>query len=178
MPKRQEDQNKPVIQKRPGFFTRSELSRWLGASRNSVQEIARRFNIRSIEGLYPEDEIFRKVLGIAVNGDAERALLRVPLKNARWVSRETGVPGSTLRRKVREGSFAYTCGIQLGAVSTDGCAARSRRWIPCIVQALARGEEPPHFTPAVAQSFETERGNNPLADLIACSARSAPHRPE
>lgn len=135
----------------PGFFTLAELGIWLGVSRNSVADIAMRFGIRAIEGRFPETAVYRKILGIDPRDDQDREQLRRPLASVRWLSRKTGVPASTIRARVRTGKFGYPLGVQLSEPSEGGAKPRSRRWIPCVIDALAEGKEPPNFVVIVGK---------------------------
>ncbi|MGR3454604.1 hypothetical protein [Pseudooceanicola sp.] len=129
----------------PGFLSPGELGTWLGVSRNSVADIAERFGLHSIEGRFPEAEVFRKILGIDPRDEQDRVRLRRPLEGARWLSRRTGVPASTVRAKIRKGTFGYPLGVQLSETSDDGAEPRSRRWLPCVIDAIAEGKAPPDF---------------------------------
>ncbi|MFZ3584857.1 hypothetical protein ACOI1H_22290 [Loktanella sp. DJP18] len=132
-------------QKRPGFYSGKELAIWLGVSRNSIPDVAERFRITSIEGLYPEADVWRRILMISPRHEDDRRLLRKPLQGSVWLARRTGVPSSTVRAKIRKGTFEYPRGVQLSEAKEDGGPPRSRRWIPCIIEALADGRQPPEF---------------------------------
>lgn len=167
-------------QRRPGFYTATELGDWLGVSRNSVPEIAERFGLKRSEGNYPEADVWRKILGIDPRHEADRELLRRPLAASEWVARKTGTPPSTLRSKVKQGTFEYPLGVQLGEASDDRGAPRSRRWIPCIIDALSDGRQPPDFrevrplgvasTPA--EEAQTGPENSPANNAFARIASS------
>ena len=173
----------------PGFFTLGELGVWLGISRNSVGDVAERFGLHAIDGRYPEAEVYRKILGIDPRDDQDRERLRRPLEGAGWLSRKTGVPASTARAKVRNGTFGYPHGVQLSGVSEGGAEPRSRRWIPCVIEALSEGKEPPEFvrviyepTDAPAEIPEKVRSygavNNIFAQIARRNDQVAPRRPE
>lgn len=132
-------------QKRLGFYSCKELAIWLGVSRNSIDEIALRFRLTAIEGLYPEANVWRKIFSINPRHEDDRRILRDPLQGSGWVARRIGVPSSTVRAKIRKGTFEYPTGVQLADPQSGGGSPRSRRWIPCIIEALADGSEPPDF---------------------------------
>lgn len=169
----------------PGFFAPGELGTWLGVSRNSVAEIAERFGLRAIEGRYPEAEVYRKILGIEPRDDQDRDLLRRPLEGTGWLSRKTGVPASTVRAKVRKGTFAYPLGVQLSETSEGGAEPRSRRWIPCLIESLAEGMALPDFVQVARKTDErpversgnsggSGRPNNVFAQIARGDAQGAP----
>lgn len=169
----------------PGFFALGELGIWLGVSRNSVAEIAERFGLCAMEGRYPEAEVYRKILGIEPRDDQDRDLLRRPLEGSGWLSRKTGVPASTIRAKVRKGTFAYPLGVQLSETSDGGAKPRSRRWIPCVIEPLAEGKAPPDFAKDAHKTAErpeemsgssdgSGRPNNVFARIAHGNAQCAP----
>ncbi len=178
MPKRKTNRENFQL-RRPGFFTAAELGTWLAVSRNSVVDIAERFGLRAIDRRFPEAEVYRKILGIDPRDEQDRARLRRPLEGVGWLSRRTAVPASTIRAKVRDGTFGYPLGVQLSEPSHNGVEPRSRRWIPCIIDALAEGMEPPAFEQVTSETTEAPAGmcedsdgsavpNNVFA-RIACS---------
>lgn len=156
MPKRKTDRQN-FKQRKQGFFDQSELAAWLGVSPNSVPRIAKRFNLTDLDGSYPEAAVWRKVLGIIPRHEDDRALLRRPLKCSAWFAIKTGLPRSTIRRKIRAGTLEYPVGVQLAVESEGGFAPRSRRWIPSIIEAMAQGKAPPAF-----DQVETENAGLPL----------------
>ncbi|UWQ48973.1 hypothetical protein K3720_13725 [Leisingera caerulea] len=149
MPKRKTDR-RAFKQRRKGFFSKTELSEWLGVSRNSVAGIAKRFGLREIESLFPEADVWRKILGVEPRHEEDRVLLRRPLQDSTWFARQTGIPPSTIRAKIREGTLEYPHGVQLSEESEAGGPPRSRRWVACVIEALADGKTAPAFSPAVS----------------------------
>ncbi|WP_154665098.1 hypothetical protein [Leisingera daeponensis] len=149
MPKRKTDR-RAFKQRRKGFFSKTELAEWLGVSRNSVAAIGERFGIREIENLFPEADVWRKILGIDPRHEEDRVLLRRPLQDSTWFASQTGIPPSTIRAKIREGTLEYPHGVQLSEESEAGGPPRSRRWVACVIEALADGKTAPAFSPAVS----------------------------
>ncbi|WP_271881329.1 hypothetical protein [Phaeobacter italicus] len=159
MPERKKER-RDFKQRRKGFFSKTELAEWLGVSRNSVAGIAERFGIREIENLFPEADVWRKILGIDPRHEEDRVLLRRPLRDGTWFARQTGIPQSTIRAKIREGTLEYPHGVQLSEESEAGGAPRSRRWIACVIEALADGKTAPAFSPAVSVKTPSALGKD------------------
>ncbi|WP_206742596.1 hypothetical protein [Leisingera sp. ANG-S3] len=149
MPERKTDR-RDFKQRKKGFFSKTELAVWLGVSRNSVTAIAKRFGLREIESLFPEADVWRKILGVDPRCEEDRVLLRRPLQDSTWFARQTGIPPSTIRAKIREGTLEYPHGVQLSEESEAGGAPRSRRWVACVIEGLADGKTAPAFSPAVS----------------------------
>ena len=163
MPRRKTNRS-AFTPREPGFFAQSELATWLGVSRNSVADIADRFGLRPLEGRFPEAEVYRKILRIDPRDDHDRDCLRRPLEGSGWLSRTTGVPASSIRSRVRNGSFDYPLGVQLSETSEGGAEPRSRRWIACVIEALADGREPPSFAQVGGEPTATPREMPGCAD--------------
>lgn len=129
----------------PGLLTRGELADYLNVGKNLVPEIIRRFGLQPVEDRFPERAVWRQVLGVEPADAEEEALLREQLQPITWVAARIGRAASTVRNKLRKGTFGYPAPItDLGNPKID---SRSRRWIPAQIRACRDGEPVPAFIP-------------------------------
>lgn len=123
----------------PGFLTSSELQFYLQVGKNEVAAIARRFDIPKREGRFREADVWRQLLELAPASDDAVSLLRVQLQDINWVADRLGRAASTIRDRIRNGSFGYPCGVQLGGGRVR--TPRLRRWLPGHFEAALTGRE-------------------------------------
>jgi hypothetical protein len=129
----------------PGLLSRGELQDYLNVGKNALPGIAERFNLAPVENHFPWRTIWRQILGLQPADEEEVALLREQLQPIDWVARRIGGSQSTVRTKVRGGTFDYPGpAVDLGR---PGVASRSRRWIPAQIRAAIDGDTVPLFTP-------------------------------
>ncbi|MZR14574.1 hypothetical protein GQE99_16260 [Maritimibacter sp. DP07] len=134
----------PVVPAVPVGLTRSELGTWLGIGKNEVGKVIARFGLVSLEGYFPERDIWEKILEVQPTTDTAAWALREPLADVHWVAWMTGKRPSTIRNKVRAGTFDYGAGVQLGA-RTGTVNARLRRWNRECIRARREGRAEPEF---------------------------------
>lgn len=160
--------------KTPGLLTRQELASYLQVDYDAVPDIARRFGLTTVEDHFPERAVWRQVLGLEPIDEAAADLLRQQLQDIGWVSRRVGKATSTIRDKIRAGTFQYSPGVQLGAVVADRPAPRTRRFVPALIEAQRCDDPVPDFRiiaalpvpPADAEqrpSIQLEGSHAPLA---------------
>lgn len=124
---------------KPGLLNPEELTDYLNVGRNDVPAIARRFGLLVLEGLYVETVIWRQIHGLEPADDEAADLLRHQLQGIRWVAGRVGRAPSTIRNRIRAGTFNYPCGVQLGHDAPDRRAPRTRRWLPEVIEAARAG---------------------------------------
>ena len=133
-----------ISPKTPGLLTRAELGLHLQVGRNEIPKILARFELSPVERHFPWRSIWRQLLGLAPADEEQELWLQQQLQTIDWVARQTGSAASTVRRKLREGSFDYPApAVDLGDRQV---ASRSRRWIPAQILARKRGERVPVFS--------------------------------
>lgn len=160
-------QPKPVEATTPGLWSREELSNYLNVGHNEIPRIAERFSIPVIEGHFAERTVWRQLFGIDPRDDAAAELLRLQLQDINWLSREIGRAASTIRNRIKAGTFGYPIGVQLGETSKDGVPPRLRRWMPWeipVAQSLTDAPALRRVTPIRAAG----------ADALSTTPRSGP----
>jgi len=157
------DQLPRVVQEHRGFLTREEMGFYLRVGKNEVAGIAKRFGLRPLEGLFPERALWRQILGLEPVTAQGEDLLRLQLQDIHWVAGRTGRAVSTLRNRIRSGSFNYPPGVQLGAIS-PGRTPRLRRWLPEVIEAAREGRALAGIRPVPRQApLAQARDKAPLA---------------
>jgi hypothetical protein len=172
----------------PGFLTPSELQFYLRVGKNEVSAIAHRFDIPRREGRYREADVWAQLFEVAPTSEAGMALLRVQLQDITWVAGRLGRSASTIRERLRSGSFDYPCGVQLGQEGSR--TPRLRRWLPGPFEAALAEEALTdlRFVPRrVGAACATHRGSVRVEDtdvrpepgaIFAAIAAGAGPRPE
>jgi hypothetical protein len=128
----------------PGLLSRRELQDYLNVGKNALPGIEARFNLAPVENHFPWRTIWRQVLRLEPADDEDALLLREQLQPIDWVARRIGGSPSSVRAKLRDGSFGYPWPVvDLGAADV---VSRSRRWIPAQIRAAILGDPAPSFT--------------------------------
>ncbi|MBB05140.1 MAG: hypothetical protein CML03_06425 [Pseudooceanicola sp.] len=133
-----------IIPAKDAGLSTKELKLYLGVGRNSVAEIARRFGVEKMHGIYPEKVLWRQLFGVLPADDSTRSLLRESLVDINWVRKVTGVTNSTIRDNLRTGRWQYDRGVQLGDADAEQ-APRMRRWLPALIRTRVLGSPVPSF---------------------------------
>jgi hypothetical protein len=153
-----DDAHEIIQPKTPGLLARKELARFLAVDRDEIPGIVCRFGLRLLEDRFIERDVWRQVLGLEPVDDVAGELLRQRLRNIAWVGCRIGKAPSTVRDKIRRGTFEYSDGVQLGADKPDRAPPRMRRFVPALIEAQRCGAEAPfrevHRRPVVAQAAE------------------------
>jgi hypothetical protein len=158
----------PIQQVEAGWFTRSELQAYLGVGKNTVGAISDRFGLTDVEGCFDERDVWRRILHLEPVHNHGAHLLRIPLRDIRWVAGQLGKASSTIRNEIARGAFPFGSGVQLGALNSDGCP-RLRRW--CAAVFLMERREIPlaGIRKASSPIFGDDSGLPPLDDFAALS---------
>jgi hypothetical protein len=128
----------PIQQAEAGWFSRRELRAYLGVGKNAVRAIADRFGLTDVEGCFDERDVWRRILHLEPVHDRGAHLLRIPLRDIRWVAGQLGKASSTIRNEIARGAFPFGSGVQLGALNADG-GPRLRRWCAPVFHAERLG---------------------------------------
>ena len=140
-----------ISPKTPGLLTRKELAAYLNVDCDAIPDIARRFGLTILEDHFVERVVWKQILGLAPADDEAAGLLRQQLQDIAWVSRRVGKAPSTIRDKIRMGTFEYSHGVQLGAIIAGKSAPRTRRFIPSLIAAQRIGDPAPDFRAVAAR---------------------------
>lgn len=139
-----------------------DLRRYLVLGKNTtraeIDQIMAQFGVAPVGGRWPRARVWAGLFGVRPVTDDDVAALSEVLWPIGRVASETGIPSSTIRKRVVDGTFAYSAPIQL---REDRVApARSRRWIPARVRAPLSAQPRPLYLPA-----------DPPADLLPPAVR-------
>ena len=134
---------KTIVPGAPGLLTRQELADLVNVGINEVPSLLGRFHLTPIEGRFPVRSVWRQVLGVEPQDDDEAALLMEQLQPITWVAAQIGKAPSTVRSKLREGTFEYPAPI--ADLGDPEKTSRSRRWLPEQIRAARRGDPVPTF---------------------------------
>jgi hypothetical protein len=184
--------SEPLISKTLGMMTRTELSVYLNVGINEVPKIIERFKLPIIEDHVPERSVWNLILKLNPHDEAAENALRIPLRDINWLSQKTGKSAFNIRSKIKNRTFQYPLGVQLGAESEDKFPPRLRRWPQAIILPLLSGCPNANITqifaddssPAQpdckavesAKTADHNAGDNVFGEIVALSAQSSPQR--
>lgn len=147
--------------KTPGLLSRRELQDYLNVGKNALPGIVERLNLTPLENRFPWRSIWRQILHLEPADDAEAMLLREQLQPIDWVTRKIGAKPSTIRAKIRAGTFGYP-GPVVDLAPSD-VVSRSKRWVPAQIRAAIQGDPVPLFTPVEPIPRDPEVRTRPVA---------------
>jgi hypothetical protein len=151
--------SEPIILKTAGMMTRNELRGFLKIGINEVPKIIARFDLPVIEGRIPERAIWNLILKLDPQDETAANALRVPLKDINWLSRTTGKSVSNIRSKIKNKTFEYSLGIQLGVERADQPSPRLRRWPQATILPLIGACAPLNITPIITADCSSQHSN-------------------
>jgi hypothetical protein len=182
----------PLILKTPGMMTRKELRIFLHVGINEVPKIINHFKLPIIEDHVPERSVWNLILKLDPQDEAAENVLRLPLRDINWLSQTTGKSVSNIRSKIKNRTFQYPLGVQLGAESGDKSPPRLRRWPQAIILPLLSGcpsaniiqivaddsssTQPDCNAAKNAKTADHDAGDNVFGDIVALSAQSPQQR--
>jgi hypothetical protein len=158
----------PIQQAEAGWFSRRELQAYLRVGKNAVAAIADRFSLTEVEGCFDERDVWRRILHLEPVHDHGVHLLRIPLRDIRWVAGQLGKASSTIRNEIARGAFPFGSGVQLGALDADG-GPRLRRWCAPVFLTERRGIPLASIRKASSLIFGDDSGLPPLDDFAELS---------
>jgi hypothetical protein len=172
---------KIIDPKTPGLLTRCDFAEFLNVGINEVPRLVRQFHLTPLEGHFPVRSVWRQVLCLEPQGDDDEALLMEQLQPITWVAAQIGRAASTVRDKLRDGTFEYPAPI--ADLGDPEKTSRSRRWLPAQILAARNGDPVPMFraveplrpddeAPAgPVQKPPPEAVNNAFAEVVRLSAK-------
>ncbi len=188
----QEYTSNPLISKTPGLLTRHELHVFLKIGINEVPKIIERFDLPIYEDHVPERSVWNLILKLDPQDEAAANGLRVPLRDINWLSKNIGKSVSNIRSKIKNRTFQYPLGVQLGTESLDNAPPRLRRWPQAIILPLLSGCPSANITQIVADDSSSTQpdckavkssktadhnaGDNVFGEIVALSAQSSQQR--